>query len=80
MNDKLKRIFKKFITPAFLTLLYITAVAVLAYFADKETNGGLLDFDYATSFVIFLIWKSSCNKIFGSGKRRMIDLFLLTDL
>jgi hypothetical protein len=55
MNDKLKRIFKKSITPTFLTLLYITAVAVLAYFADKETNGGLLDFDYATSFVIFLI-------------------------
>ena len=55
MSDKSKRILKKSIIPAILTILYIAAVAVLAYFADKETNGGLLDFDFGTAFVIFLI-------------------------
>ena len=55
MNDKLKRILKKTILPVILTLLYIATVAVLSYFADKQSNGGLLDFDYATTFVIFLI-------------------------
>ena len=55
MSDKSKRILKKSILPAILAILYIAAIAVLAYFADKETNGRLLDFDFATTFVIFLI-------------------------
>lgn len=55
MNDRLKRILKKSILPGVLTLLYIAAIAVLAYFADKQGNGGFIDFDYAANFGILLI-------------------------
>ena len=55
MSDKLKRILKKSIIPAILTILYIAAVAVLAYFADKQGNGGFIDFDYVANFGILLI-------------------------
>lgn len=55
MNDRLKRILKKTILPLILTLLYIAVIAVLAYFADKQGNGGFIDFDYTANFGILLI-------------------------
>lgn len=55
MGGKLKGILKKSILPTALTLLYIAVIAVLAYFADKQGNGGFLDFDYTANFGIFLI-------------------------
>lgn len=67
MNDNFKRSLKKSILPLVLTLMYIAAVAVLAYFADKQTNGNLLDFDYATTFVIFLILTGPAFLISVSG-------------
>ena len=54
MNNKLKRILKKSILPLILALLYIAVIAVLAYFADKQGNGGFIDFDYTANFVILL--------------------------
>jgi hypothetical protein len=38
MSDKSKRILKKSILPAILAILYIAAIAVLAYFADRVTR------------------------------------------
>jgi hypothetical protein len=38
MSDKSKRILKKSILPAILAILYIAAIAVLTYFADRVTR------------------------------------------
>lgn len=55
MNDKVKKILKKSIFPLIIAILYIAAVAVLAYFADKQGNGGIMDFDYSANFLLILI-------------------------
>ena len=54
MKQNTKSILKRLILPLVLVIIYLAIVAVLAYFADKQGNGGLLDFSYATNFVILL--------------------------
>ena len=54
MKPNNNSILKRLMLPIILVIIYLAIVAVLAYFADKQGNGGLLDFSYATNFVILL--------------------------
>ena len=54
LKPNIKTILKRLILPLVLVIIYLAIVAVLAYFADKQGNGGLLDFSYTTNFVILL--------------------------
>lgn len=50
----MKQNIKLWILPLILTICYLAVIAILAFYADKQGNGGFIDFDYAANFVIFL--------------------------
>lgn len=50
----MKQNFKRWSLPLILVICYLTVIAILAFYADKQGNGGFIDFDYAANFVIFL--------------------------
>jgi len=50
----MKQNFKRWSLPLILAICYLTVIAILAFYADKQGNGGFIDFDYAANFVIFL--------------------------
>ncbi len=67
MNDKLKKILKKSIIPLILTLLYIAAVAVLAYSAEIKFSDAYLEFNFWTNVLIFLILTGPAFLMAASG-------------
>lgn len=50
----MKQNFKRWILPFILVICYLAVIAILAFYADKQGNGGFIDFDYSANFVIFL--------------------------
>ena len=54
MKQNTKNILKRIILPLVLVIIYLAVVAVLAFYADKQGNGGFIDFDYAANFGILL--------------------------
>jgi hypothetical protein len=50
----MKQNIKRWSLPLILVICYLAIIAVLALYADKQGNGGFIDFDYTANFVIFL--------------------------
>lgn len=67
MKQSTKSILKRIILPLILVIIYLAVVAVLAFYADKQGNGGFIDFDYTANFVILLLLTGPAFLMAASG-------------
>lgn len=73
MKSNTKTILKRLILPLVLVIVYIAVVTVLAFYADKQGNGGFIDFDYAANFIILLFITGPAFLMATSGLCWMVE-------